>query len=168
MPIQVCARKDSPCVFIGPESNHWQYLSLTNWLTNSCLVNLIDVTLACEDAFSKLVEVVTVDDVDAEKRVGNSLVQIWTLKFGHKTKFLFRLWAQGLVKILKLRFRRDFEAEVWSFFAADAWLARAEVMKFSLGRDSDVWLRVWSWCLVEILKLKFDKDLWKNLWYLNI
>ena len=50
--------------------------SLTNSLTDSCLVNLIDVTLACEDGNSKLVEVVTVVDVDDEKRVDNSLVQI--------------------------------------------------------------------------------------------
>ena len=42
-------------------------------LTNSCLVNLIDVTLACEDANSKLVEVVSVADVDAEDHVGNSM-----------------------------------------------------------------------------------------------
>ena len=41
--------------------------SLTHLFPNSCLVNLIDVTLACADANSKLVEVVTVDDVDAEK-----------------------------------------------------------------------------------------------------
>ena len=34
---------------------------------------------------------VTVDDVDAEKRVDIILVQILKLKFGHKTKFLFRL-----------------------------------------------------------------------------
>ena len=65
--------------------------SLTNSLTDSCLVNLIDVTLACEDGNSKLVEVVTVVDVDDEKRVDNSLVQIWKVKFGHKVKFLFRL-----------------------------------------------------------------------------
>ena len=64
---------------------------VTYSLTNSCLVNLIDVTLACQDANSKLVEVVTVADVDAEKRVDNSLVQIWKLKFGHKIKFLSRL-----------------------------------------------------------------------------
>ena len=38
------------------------------------------MTLACEDANSKLVEVVTVVDVDDEKRVGNSLLQIWKLK----------------------------------------------------------------------------------------
>ena len=65
--------------------------SLPNSLTPSCLVNLIDVTLACEDANSKLVEVVTVADVDAEDNVGNSLLQIWELTFGSKAKLLFRL-----------------------------------------------------------------------------
>ena len=68
-------------VFIGPESNHWECLSLTHSLTDCCLVNLIDVTLSCEDAYSKLVEVVTVADED---RVGNSLLQIWKLRFGQK------------------------------------------------------------------------------------
>ena len=53
-------------------------------LTDCCLVNLIDVTLACEDAYSKLVEVFTVADVSDEDRVGNSLLQIWKLRFGHK------------------------------------------------------------------------------------
>ena len=47
--------------------------------------------MACEDGNSKLVEVVTVVDVDDEKLVDNSLVQIWKVKFGHKVKFLFRL-----------------------------------------------------------------------------
>ena len=68
--------------------DHWLCLSLTHSLThslpNSCLVSLIDVTLACEDAYSKLVEVVTVADVSDEDRVGNSLLQIWKLRFGHK------------------------------------------------------------------------------------
>ena len=49
------------------------------------------MTLAGEDGNSKLVEVVTVVDVDDEDRVGNSLLQIWKLRFGHKTKLLFRL-----------------------------------------------------------------------------
>ena len=72
----------------------------------------------CEDA-SILVEVVTADvasAVDAEKRVNDSLVQIWKLKFGNKVNFLFRLGAKPLIKILKLKFRRDFEAEAWSVF----------------------------------------------------
>ena len=60
--------------------------SLTNSLTHSCLENLIDVTLACEDAYSKLVEVVTVADVSGEDCVGNSLLQIWKLRFGHIAK----------------------------------------------------------------------------------
>ena len=50
--------------------------SLTHSLTDSCFVNLIDVTLACKDAYSKLVEVVTVADVSDENRVGNSLMKI--------------------------------------------------------------------------------------------
>ena len=82
--------QESKPVFIGPESDHWLCLSLTDSLPHSCLVNLIDVTLACEDANSKLVEVVTVADVDAEDHVGNSLL-IWELTFGHKAKLLFRL-----------------------------------------------------------------------------
>ena len=49
-------------ILIGPESDHWQCLSVTHSLTDSCLVNLIDVTLECEDAYSKL-EVVTVAGV---------------------------------------------------------------------------------------------------------
>ena len=54
-------------------------------------MNLIDVTLACENAYSKLVKVVTVADVDDADRVGNSLLQIWKLRLGQKTKLLFRL-----------------------------------------------------------------------------
>jgi len=58
---------------------------------------LIDVTLAFEDVYSKLVEVVTVAHVDDD----NSLVQTLSTRF------------QGLVKLM---FRQDFEAEVWSLF----------------------------------------------------
>ena len=60
-------------------------------VTDSGLVDLIDVTLVCEDANSKLVGVVTVANVDDEDHVGNSLLQIWKLRFGHKAKLLFRL-----------------------------------------------------------------------------
>ena len=81
-------------IFIGPESDHWQCLSvthsLTHQLTHSCF--LIDVALACEDTNSKLVEVIPVADVCDEDRVGNSLLQIW---------------KRGLV--IKLNFCSDFE-----------------------------------------------------------
>ena len=111
---------------------HWLTHSLTHWLTDSCLVNLIDVTLACEDAFSKLIEVVTVADVDSEDHVGNSLLQIWELKFGPKTKLFSdfehkgwsrfwswssaRFWNWSLFSILPLMFCRGYEVESWSIF----------------------------------------------------
>ena len=38
------------------------------------------MTLACEDGNSKLVEIVTLADVDTEDHVGNSLL-IWELEF---------------------------------------------------------------------------------------
>ena len=59
-------------------------------LTQCRLVNLIDVTLACEDAYSKLDEVDTVADVSDEDCVDNSLLQIWKLGFGHKATLLLR------------------------------------------------------------------------------
>ena len=69
-------------IFIGPESDLWECLSLphslTHWLTHSCLVNLIDVSLACEDGNLKLVEVVNVTHVDDEKSADYSLVK-WSL-----------------------------------------------------------------------------------------
>ena len=92
---------------------------VTNWLTHPPLVDLIDLTLAFEDNYSKLVEVVTVAaDVDDEDRVGNSLLQILKLRFGQKAKLLFRLWTQGLVKIFKLKFRQK-KREFGQYFAAD-------------------------------------------------
>ena len=45
------------------------------------------MTLACEDANSRLVNVVTIADVDPEDRVGNSLLQIWELRFGPEARF---------------------------------------------------------------------------------
>ena len=49
------------------------------------------MTLAFEDANSKLLDVDSLADVDAEERVDNNLVEI-----------------------LKQRFGRDFETELWS------------------------------------------------------
>ena len=78
---------------------------VTHSLTHSVtLVNTIDVTLTCEYAYSKLGDVVTIADVDSEKRVDESLVQIWKLKFGHRANFF--------VQTLSTRF----EAEVQSIF----------------------------------------------------
>ena len=65
------------------------------------------MTLACEDANSKLVEVVTVADVDAKKHFDDSLVQIWQLKFGNKL---------NVFETLSKRFGKDFEVEVQARF----------------------------------------------------
>ena len=64
------------------------------------------MTLACEDAYSKL-EVVTVADVDSEDHVGNSLLQIWELTFDPKTK---------LFQTSSSRVGQDFEVEVKARF----------------------------------------------------
>ena len=49
------------------------------------------MTLASEDANSKLIEVVNVADIDDDDCVSNSLLQIWKLRFGNKAKLLFIL-----------------------------------------------------------------------------
>jgi len=40
-----------------------------------------------------------------------------------------------------------------------------KILKLKFYGEADVWFRFWSWCLVEILKMKFDQDLYLNLWY---
>ena len=77
------------------------------------------MTLACEDANTKLVEVVTIAGVDDENRVGNSLLQIWKLRFGHNAELLFSLSGQDLINILKLKLRQDLKLEFGQYFAAD-------------------------------------------------
>ena len=89
------------------------------------------MTLACEDANSKLVVVVTVADED---RVGNSLLQIRKLRFDHKAKLIFRLRAQGLVKILQLKFRQDLKLEFGQYL----------LLMFCRCYEVESWLRFWS------------------------
>ena len=60
---------------------------VTNSLTHSCLADLADMTMALEDAYSKLLDIVSVADVDSEERVDDRLLEI-----------------------LKLRLSRDFES----------------------------------------------------------
>ena len=53
------------------------------------------MTLAFEDGNSKLVEVVTVADHDAEKHVDARLEEIWKLKFG-----FYAILKPGLLGLL--------------------------------------------------------------------
>ena len=62
------------------------------------------------------------------------------------SNFLSRLWSWILVKILKLKFCRDFETEFRSRFGIQ------------------VWSRFWSWNLVHILKLKLGSEFEVESW----
>ena len=74
------------------------------------------MTLACEDANSKLVEVVTVADVDSEDHVGNSLLQIWELTFGPKTKRFFQTLSTRVGQDFEVEVQQDFETGACSAF----------------------------------------------------
>ena len=92
------------------------------------------MTLACEDANSKLVEAVTVADVDAEDRVGNSLLQIWELRLVIKLDFVQTL-STRIGQDFELKFlRQDFETGFCWHFAADVFV---KVMKLNCGRESE-------------------------------
>ena len=77
---------------------------------------MIDVTLACEDANLKLVEVNTVADVDAEDHVGNSFLQIWELRFGPKTKLFFQTLSTRVGQDFEVEVQQDFETGACSAF----------------------------------------------------
>ena len=82
-------------------------------------LKLMKLNEKVSNVVSKLVEVGTFANVDDEDRVGNSLLHTWELRLGNEAKLLFRLSAQDFVKVLKLKFRQNFCAGVWSIFAAD-------------------------------------------------
>ena len=77
------------------------------------------------------------------------MLQIWRLRFGHKAKLLFKLSAQGLVRSLKLKFRRDFEAEFGQYFTADVWL----------GLRGSILVKIMKVGLVKILSLSLVERL---------
>ena len=82
------------------------------------------MTLACEDANSKLVEVAIIANVDDEDRVGNSLLHTayWSLVNilplmscrGYEDESWLRCKMQGLVNILNFKFSRG--GDVWCGF----------------------------------------------------
>ena len=74
-------------------SDHWECLSVTHWL----LFSKLDWCDPCVWRCLLQTRVVTFAGVGDEDCVGNSLLLIWKLRFGHKAKLLFKLWAQGLI-----------------------------------------------------------------------
>ena len=99
--------------------------------------------VACEDANSKLVEFVTVADVDDEKRFDDSFMQFWKLKFGHKAKFCSDFEHKVWPRVWSWSSSETFETEVWSVFCC--WgLVR-------LWSDVKVWLKDYEfWNLIKI------------------
>ena len=61
---------------------------------------------------------VSVVDVDAEERVDDSLVKILKLRFGEDFEAELWSWYWSKIKIFKLKFGQDFEADVWLSFWA--------------------------------------------------
>ena len=88
---------------------------LTHWLT-PVLVNLIDVTLVCEDGNLRLIEVLLL----LKLMMRSMPTTVW-YKFGRSTLVIklsycsvclrFRSWCSG--KILKLLLGREYEDEIW-------------------------------------------------------
>ena len=74
------------------------------------------MALACEDANSNLVEVVTVAHVDAGDHVGNSLLQIWELTFGPKAKLFFQTLSTRDGQYFEVEVQQDFETGACSAF----------------------------------------------------
>ena len=117
-------------IFIGPESDHWQCLSVTDSLTDWLLFSKLDwcdpgvwrcllQTRGCYCCWCwwwGLLLQQFVADLEAE---------VWS------QILTFVQTLSTLVKILKLKFRQDFEAEVWSVFCC--WCL-VEVTKFNLGQ----------------------------------
>jgi len=111
--------------------------SLTHWLTDSCLVNLIYVTLACKDDNSNLLRLLLL----LMLMMRNVLTTVWC-----------RFWRWSLV--LKLSFCSDFEHKI-SRFGQD----------FEVDVQARFWnwclviilLLIWSSILVEIVKLGLVK-----------
>ena len=68
------------------------------------------MTLAREDANSKLFDICTVADVDADKIVDDSLEEIWKLQFGQHIDAV--VWSYVFI----LNFCSDFEKRFWSIF----------------------------------------------------
>ena len=129
-----------------------------HWVTNLRLVDLIDVTLACKDTSSKLVRAVTVADVNDE---GCCRFMTWGFviklnfcpDFEHKVCSRFQSWGWSLVSILLLRFGWGYEVESW-----------VKILKLGLVNILNLveilmFFIFWSWCFIQILKMKFDQDL---------
>ena len=138
-------------IFIGPESDHWLCLSLTQWLTDWLLFSKLDCCdgVSCEDANSNLLRFLLLLML-----MMRNVVTIVLCRFGSWSLVI----NLNFVQTLRTRFGQEFEVEVqakfWNWSLVSILLLRlGEVMKWMFGQDFEV--KVWSkcWCLVEILNI---------------
>ena len=95
-----------PCVII-----FFLSLSVTNYVTNCCLVYFIDVTLADEDSSSMLADGHTCTImVSCNAMIAEVWSRFWKWILDRVRS---RLWPRSFVDILRLKFSWDFEAELW-------------------------------------------------------
>ena len=122
-------------VFIGPESDHWQCLSVTHWLTHSLLFSKLDwcdlwlVKMPTQNLLSLLLLLMLM--------MRNVLTTV-LCSFG-SWSLVIKL---NFVQTLSTRFGQEFEVEVQAkllklkfgqYFAAEAWW----------GYEVNVWSRFW-------------------------
>ena len=130
-------------IFIGPESDHCLPLSLTHSLTDSltdsCLVNLIDVTLVCEDGNLRLIEVLLL----LKLMMRSMPTTVW-YKFGRSTLVIklsycsvcLRFWSWCSGKILKLYCRSDPESRWRTMVACHV---KAKYIYTYVGLTTMIW-----------------------------
>ena len=146
-------------VLIGPKSDHWLPLSVTNSMTNSLTHSLTAVwktwltwfwplKMPTQNFLMLLVLLMLMLRKVLKtvwSRFGSwGLVEFWylflvtilKLKFGQDFEVYFwsRLWGWDLIKILRLKFVRDFVAEDWSTFWA---INLVKIWKLKFGQDSE-------------------------------
>ena len=134
---QKCYMKVVGNIFIGPESDHWEYLSLTNSLTHSCLVNLIDVTLACEDDNSNLLRLFLLFML----MMRNVLTTVWC-RCG-RWSLVIKLSFCSDFEHKVSRFGQDFEVDVQARFWSWS-LVIILLLMLGCGYEVHSWSRFWS------------------------
>ena len=127
---------------------------LTNWLTHSFLVDLTEVTLAFEDANSKLLDVVSVADFDTKECVDERLVYISKLMFDRdfEPKCQEKILSVMFCQDFEARFCQDFEAEFLSRFWNWSFVG---ILRLNLGKGFES----------PSLKLKFGRDFGVKFWW---
>ena len=157
--------------FMGPESDHWLPLPLSNLRTNSLLFSRLDwcdpgvwrcQLKTCWGLLLLLMLMMRIVLATVWCILGSWSLVIkpnFCSDFEHKVCSRFWCWSSG--KIFKLEFGQYFAADVLQRLRS--WiliemlrLGLVNILNFKFNQDGDVRLRFQSECLVKIFKMKFD------------